>query len=150
MNGFNQEKIAAFEAAETLTLNIGGQEVVLTSEDVEVITQDIPGWTVQSDGDITVALDIELDDALRFEGIAREFVNRIQNLRKDSGLEVTDKINLKIQRDDRINQAVESNIRYICSETLAEDLALLDVVEGGAAVELDEQISTKILIEKLN
>ena len=141
---------AAFESAESLTLNIGGQEVVLTSEDVEVITQDIPGWTVQSDGDITVALDIELDDALRFEGIAREFVNRIQNLRKDSGLEVTDKINLKIQRDDRINQAVESNIKYICSETLAEDLVLLDVVEGGAAVELDEQISTKISIEKLN
>ena len=150
VNGFDQEKIAAFEAAETLTLNIGGQEVVLTSEDVEVITLDIPGWTVQSDGDITVALDIELDDVLRFEGIAREFVNRIQNLRKDSGLEVTDKINLKIQRDDRINQAVESNIRYICSETLAEDLVLLDVVEGGVAVDLDEQISTKISIEKLN
>jgi len=150
VNGFDQEKIAAFETAGTLTLNIGGQEVVLTSEDVEFITQDIPGWTVQSDGDITVALDIELDDALRFEGIAREFVNRIQNLRKDSGLEVTDKINLKIQRDDRINQAVESNIKYICSETLAVDLLLLDVVEGGAAVELDEQISTKISIEKLN
>jgi len=150
VNGFDQEKIAAFETAGTLTLNIGGQEVVLTSEDVEFITQDIPGWTVQSDGDITVALDIELDDALRFEGIAREFVNRIQNLRKDSGLEVTDKINLKIQRDDRINQAVESNIKYICSETLAVDLVLLDVVEGGAAVELDEQISTKISIEKLN
>jgi isoleucyl-tRNA synthetase len=150
VNGFSQERIAEFETAGGMDLSIDGQAVTLTREDVEIVTQDIPGWSVQTDGEITVALDVTLNEDLKFEGIAREFVNRIQNLRKDSGLEVTDKINLKIQRDDRINEAVESNIKYICSETLAVDLVLQDTVEGGTSVDLDEQISTTISIEKLN
>lgn len=150
VNGFSQERIAEFETDGGMDLSIEGEAVTLTREDVEIVTQDIPGWSVQSDGEITVALDVTLNEALKFEGIAREFVNRIQNLRKDSGLEVTDKINLKIQRDDRINEAVESNIKYICSETLAVDLVLQDTVEGGTLVDLDEQISTIISIEKLN
>lgn len=150
VNGFSQERIAEFETDGGMDLSIEGEAVTLTREDVEIVTQDIPGWSVQSDGEITVALDVTLNEALKFEGIAREFVNRIQNLRKDSGLEVTDKINLKIQRDDRINEAVESNIKYICSETLAVDLVLQDTVEGGTLVDLDEQISTTISIEKLN
>lgn len=150
VNSFDQERISAFETAGGVELEIAGEKVRLDAEDVEVITQDIPGWTVQSDGEITVALDITIDDELKFEGIAREFVNRIQNMRKDSGLEVTDKINLRIQRDDRINQAIENNKKYICSETLAVELNLLDTLSDGTSVDLDEQITTKIAIEKLN
>lgn len=147
---FSQDDIATIQNTGEFHLEVEGEKVALDLQDVEISTQDIPGWTVASEGEITVALDINLSEALKEEGIAREFVNRIQNLRKDSGLDVTDRINLRIQRHTAIDSALQNNLNYICSETLANDLALVEDIEDGQEVEIDESISTKISIEKLN
>lgn len=152
INQFSQDDITAFEKNQGTTLSIDGQEVVLDSNDAEITTQDIPGWLVATEKGITVALDITISDELREEGIAREFVNRIQNLRKDSGLEVTDKIHLKILNHSEINNAVNNNKDYICSETLAGKLDLVEEMKQntGVRVELEENVSTLISIQKLN
>ncbi len=152
VNQFTQDEINEFEKNEGVTLTIEGQEVILDGNDAEITTQDIPGWLVITEKGITVALDITISPQLREEGIAREFVNRIQNLRKDSGLEVTDKIHLKILSHNEINNAVNNNKDYICSETLAGKLDLVEELKQneGLTVELEENISTVISIEKLN
>ncbi|PCI97123.1 MAG: isoleucine--tRNA ligase [Flavobacteriales bacterium] len=152
VNQFGADEIAELESKDSKNLTIEGQEVLLELADVEISTQDIPGWLVQSEGGITVALDIILSDELREEGMAREFVNRIQNLRKDSGLEVTDKIHLKILKHEQINEAINKNKNYICSETLAGKLDLVDEMKqnNGITVELEDKVRTKISIEKLN
>ncbi|TXB67093.1 isoleucine--tRNA ligase [Vicingus serpentipes] len=149
---FNQDDITAFEKNNGTTLTIDGQEVVLDGNDAEISTQDIPGWLVITEKGTTVALDITLSPELREEGIAREFVNRIQNLRKDSGLEVTDKIHLKILSHQEINNAVNNNKDYICSETLAGQLDLVEELKQneGSLVEIEENVSTMISIEKMN
>ena len=92
-------------------------------EDFEITTDDIPGWLVASEGRMTVALDVTLTDELKREGIAREIINRVQNLRKDSGLEVNDRIRLTIDTNDLVRQAIESNNEYICNEVLAKEIA---------------------------
>jgi isoleucyl-tRNA synthetase len=149
--GLSQQDIAAIEKQQGWNGNLDGVEVELVVEDFEIIADDIPGWMVAVDGNLTVALDITLNAALIEEGIAREFVNRIQNLRKDSGLDVTDRILLTIKADDKINEAIKNNLVYICSETLAESLQLVENVEGRKTmVEIDELISTEIGIQKLN
>ena len=102
------------------------------------------------DGPITVALDLTLNAELIEEGIARELVNRIQNLRKDSGLELTDRIALYIKKQDGINQAVENNLKYISAETLAGKLELVDTIDNGLNVEVDDNLSTEISIQRLN
>ncbi len=148
-----QANIADLEANKTFPLTLeDGQTVDLSPEDVEVTSKDIPGFLVQSEAGITVALDITLSDELKEEGIAREFVNRIQNLRKDSGLEVTDKIHLKILSHQEINNAVNNNKDYICSETLAGQLDLVSDLNknDGTLVEFDNDISTLISLEKIN
>jgi isoleucyl-tRNA synthetase len=152
VNQFGADEISELESSGSKNMAIEGQEVVLEITDVEISTQDIPGWLVQSEGGITVALDIVLSDELKAEGMAREFVNRIQNLRKESGLEVTDKIHLKILKHNEINDAINQNKNYICSETLAGKLDLVDEMKqnDGITVELEEEISTVISIEKLN
>ncbi|MCB0400742.1 MAG: isoleucine--tRNA ligase [Flavobacteriales bacterium] len=148
---FSQDEINAFEKNQGTTLQVEGQEVVLDSLDAEITTQDIPGWLVITEKGMTVALDITITQELKEEGIAREFVNRIQNLRKDSGLEVTDKIHLKILNRSEINDAVNNNKDYICSETLAGQLDLVDELKQneGISVELDDDVSTLISLEKL-
>ncbi len=148
---FSQDDINEFEKNAGATLTIEGQEVILDSNDAEITTQDIPGWLVVTERGVTVALDITITENLREEGIAREFVNRIQNLRKDSGLEVTDKIHLKILNHSEINNAVNNNKDYICSETLAGQLDLVDELKQneGISVELDEDVSTLISLQKL-
>ncbi|MEQ8925092.1 MAG: DUF5915 domain-containing protein [Fulvivirga sp.] len=101
--------------------------------------QDIPGWSVATEGRITVALDITLDDDLRKEGIARDLVNRVQNLRKDMGLEVQDKINISIEKNEElVNAALEANKEYICSETQALSLLIIDSLVDGNELEMDE------------
>jgi isoleucyl-tRNA synthetase len=116
-----------------------GSVIALTLEDVEIRSQDIPGWSVASEGNVTVALDINLTDDLREEGIARDVVNRVQNLRKDMGLDVQDKIKISIQKSDElINSALSSNKEYICEETQALSLDILDMVSGATEVEMDE------------
>jgi isoleucyl-tRNA synthetase len=133
-------------------ITIAATEIVLENEDVEIIPVDIPGWKVANSGSLTVALDVSISDELKQEGLAREVVNRIQNIRKDKGLDVTDKILVRIQQNAKLDSAIKNNLSYICSETLTGDLQLVDSLTSAGAnlVELDETISTMISIEKLN
>jgi isoleucyl-tRNA synthetase len=122
----------------------------MTPEDFEIIPVDIPGWKVANSGNFTVALDITLNETLIHEGIARELVNRIQNIRKDKGLEVTDKINIKIQRNNTLDPAIKSNLTYICTETLTDKLEVVEAIAQaeGILVEVDENTSTLISVQK--
>ncbi len=144
--------IAAIEKTGKFDMNIEGEVITLELEDVEIIPVDIPGWKVANSGQITVALDVTLTDALKEEGLARELVNRIQNLRKDGGLNVTDKILVKIQQNDALDTAIQNNLSYICAETLTGDLQVVQNLSSTTAssVEVDELVSTLISIEKLN
>ena len=150
INALGQEEIAIFEKEEKYLLELDGQKVVLSLEDVEIMSEDIPGWLVANEGKLTVALDIEVTDELREEGIAREFVNRIQNLRKDSGFDVTDKIKLSIQKNESLNKAVEKHADYIGAQTLAIEVKLVDKCNDNAAVtvDIDDEISTLMQIVK--
>ncbi|MDA0882075.1 MAG: DUF5915 domain-containing protein, partial [Bacteroidetes bacterium] len=150
INALGQEQISILERTGELMINVDGQEFRLEPSDVEILTDDIPGWTVSVDGPITVALDLTLNAELIEEGIARELVNRIQNLRKDSGLELTDRIALYIKKQDGINQAVENNLKYISAETLAGKLELVDTIDNGLNVEVDDNLSTEISIQRFN
>ena len=152
VNQFGADEITELESNGSKNLTIEGQDVVLELTDVEISTEDVPGWLVQSEGGITVALDIVLSDDLKEEGMAREFVNRIQNLRKESGLEVTDKIHIRILKHNEINQAINNNKNYICSETLAGQLDLVEELEEneGVSVDLENDVTTVISIQKLN
>lgn len=152
VNQFDQEQIQAIERDGKITLDLDCTPFELLAEDVEISTKDIPGWTVASEGPVTVALDITITDDLRSEGIARELVNRIQNMRKDSGLEVTDMINLFVEKQPEIEQAVNINKKYICAETLASQLILEEAItkEKAMEVEVEEGLSTRIFIEKIN
>ena len=107
----------------------------------------IEGWLVANEGALTVALDVTITEELRREGIARELVNRIQNLRKDSGFEVTDRIDVKLQKDNQVVNAVNQNIDYIKTETLTEELEIIDQVNNGIEIAFDE-VNTKLFIEK--
>ena len=144
--------ITELEKTGQFKMNIEGDEIVLEAEDVEIIPIDIPGWKVANSGQITVALDVTLNDALREEGLARELVNRIQNLRKETGLALTDKILVKIQQNDALDTAIQNNLSYICAETLTGDLQVVQnlTLTTANAVEVDELVSTLISIEKLN
>jgi isoleucyl-tRNA synthetase len=144
--------IAGIEKTGQFKMNVEGEEILLELEDVEIIPVDIPGWKVANSGQITVALDVTLSDSLKEEGLARELVNRIQNLRKDSGLDVTDKILVKIQQNDALDTAIQNNLSYICAETLTGDLQVVQNLSAATAnsVEVDELVSTLISIEKLN
>ncbi|MFC7775017.1 isoleucine--tRNA ligase [Flavobacterium sp. GCM10027622] len=147
IQGFSQEQIAEIERKGEISIVISGNSVNLTTQDVEISSQDIEGWLVANSNGITVALDITISDELRKEGIARELVNRIQNIRKDSGFEVTDKIKVAMLKQGEIQQAVEANLDYIKSETLTEELAFTESIENGTEIEFDE-LRTKILISK--
>lgn len=148
INKMSQEEIATFERESKYEININGEIATLEITDVEIISEDIPGWLVTNEGNLTVALDINLTDELRQEGIAREFINRIQNLRKESGFDVTDKISLKIQKHEAINTAVENFKDYIGTQTLATSIELEENIENGKNVELDNEIATSIEIIK--
>jgi len=126
-------------------------EVELLAEDVEIIPVDIPGWKVANSGNVTVALDIHIDDELRNEGIAREIVNRIQNLRKDNGYEVVDKINVQLQSHNLLNTSVSKNIDYIRAEILANSFEIVEQIADNQAVllEIEEGLATKVYIEKV-
>jgi isoleucyl-tRNA synthetase len=150
INGFGQQEIQDIETEGSYKIAIEGQEIEILLSDVEIITEDIPGWVVTNLGNLTVALDITITEQLQEEGIARELVNRIQNLRKDNGFEVTDNINLTIEKKNGLISAIENNFAYICSETLAEKLELSDTInsEEKVLIELTDDVSTNILISK--
>ncbi len=147
---FDNERIKQFESEGKDILHISGQEVVIELTDVEILTQDIPGWLISNIGTLTVALDITITDELKEEGIARELVNRIQNIRKDKQFEVTDKINVKIEKNNGLIPAVNRNLSYICSETLADSLELVDNLDDNEKqiIELSDELKTHIIITK--
>lgn len=150
MNNMKQEDIIQLEKEGKYDLNIDNQTIPLTLDDVEITSEDIPGWLVTTDGEITVALDITITNELRQEGIAREFVNRIQNLRKDKSFKVTDKIEIRIQRHNQINKAIEKHKNYIGNQTLAGSVTLVDSLNNDAdVIEIDKDVKTLIKIEKI-
>ena len=146
-NTMSQEDIRNFEKNGGATITVEGQEVNLILEDALITTEDIPGWTVTTQDNMTVALDITITPELFEEGLAREIINRVQNMRKDSGLEVTDKIILTIEKNNDIMKPVERFGEYICSETLAT-LEMADKLEGVESQELVDNISAKLTIKK--
>jgi len=147
VNNFSAEDIKHIEQKGNLDVEINGKSVTLQLDDVEITSQDIEGWLVANEGALTVALDVTITDDLRQEGIARELVNRIQNLRKDSGFNVTDRIDVLLQKDDNIVSAVNTNIEYIKTETLTEELEIKDQINNGIEITFDN-INTKLFIQK--
>ncbi|MEW4923480.1 isoleucine--tRNA ligase [Algibacter sp. 2305UL17-15] len=144
---FTAEDINKIEQNGNFDVVINEKNITLELEDVEITSQDIEGWLVANEGNLTVALDVTISEELKQEGIARELVNRIQNLRKDSGFEVTDRIDVKLQRDEQIKQAVASNIEYIKTETLTEELEIIDQINNGIEIAFDD-VNTKLFITK--
>jgi isoleucyl-tRNA synthetase len=142
-----QPDIQEIERLGQISMVINGKDVTLGIDEVEISSQDIEGWLVASSGAITVALDVTITEELRKEGIARELVNRIQNLRKDSGFEVTDKIDVKLQKDGFVEKAVADNMTYIKTETLTAQLYFEDHLEEGTEIAFD-QVNTKLIIQK--
>ena len=147
---FTQEQIAAIEAAPETVLDLGGERIAVTPADFEITSEDMPGWLVTSEGKLTVALDITVTDSLRREGVARELINRIQNIRKDSGLEVTDRIRVEIEAKEAVVEAVAAYADYIGQQTLAREVRTTAVPEGEFVVdsEIDEE-PLKIAVTKL-
>ena len=150
IGGMSQSEIAAFERNGTFNAIIEGENVILALEDVEIFSEDIPGLQVTSEGSITVALDITVTPELRLEGIAREFVNRIQNLRKESDFEVTDKIILRIVRHPDLSEALDKYSEYIGNQTLATKVELINHLSDGVGklIEIEKGIETLIQVEK--
>ena len=147
---FTQEQIAAVESAPETTLDLGGERITVTAADFEITSEDMPGWLVTSEGKLTVALDITVTDDLRREGVARELINRIQNIRKDSGFEVTDHIRVEIEAKEAVVGAVAAYADYIGQQTLARDVRTAALPEGEFVVdsEIDEE-PLKIAVTKL-
>ena len=147
---FTQEQIAAVESAPETTLDLGGERITVTAADFEITSEDMPGWLVTSEGKLTVALDITVTDDLRREGVARELINRIQNIRKDSGFEVTDRIRVEIEAKEAVVGAVAAYADYIGQQTLARDVRTAALPEGEFVVdsEIDEE-PLKIAVTKL-
>jgi isoleucyl-tRNA synthetase len=147
VTNFSAEDINKIEQNGVLDIEVNGKNITLALDDVEITSQDIEGWLVANEGNLTVALDVTISDNLRSEGIARELVNRIQNLRKDSGFEVTDRIDVKLQSNSQINTAIHTNISYIKAETLTEGLEIIDKLENGIEIAFDD-VNTKLFIQK--
>ena len=148
INQLNDLDIEKIESGSSIIVDIEGDELVLEPTDIEIVSEDIEGWLVASEKGITVALDITLNERLINEGICRELVNKIQTLRKDSGLQVTDKIILKIQKDNIIEKAIFENQNYILNETLAENLEFVDSIEDGVEIQFDN-INSKLYLTKI-
>ena len=144
---FSQQEINNLEQQTAQILNLPSGDVNITLNDVEITSEDIPGWLVATEGKLTVALDISISPELFDEGIAREIVNRIQNIRKNSNFDVTDKINIQVEKNEIIAKAVNAFYDYISSQTLAANISFADNIEHGADMELDD-IFVKVKIEK--
>ena len=149
INQFNQENINKLEKEGFFKIDLDGKLIEINISDVEILTEDIPGWVVANIDKITVALDITITEQLKNEGIARELVNRIQNIRKDLNFEVTDKISVELEKKDFINNAINENYDYICSEILAESLILIDKIDdkNKLSVEItdDDNVFIKVM-----
>lgn len=148
VGAFTQEDIAQIEREQKYTLNLASGVVEMTIEDVEITSEDIPGWLVASEGKLTIALDITITDELRQEGIARELINRIQNIRKDSNFDVTDKVVITLQKHAEIDAAIANFKDYIAGQTLATDIILAETVNNGVEIDLDNELILKIDVQK--
>ena len=148
IQGMNQEDIMAFEAAGTFTLNVEGQDATIERADVEIISEDIPGWLVANEGRLTVALDITVTEELRKEGLARELVNRIQNLRKSNGFDITDKITVTVLSSDEMDEAIKEYNEYIANQVLAVSVEITDHAISDATVLDFEDFNLSVRIEK--
>jgi isoleucyl-tRNA synthetase len=144
---FSADDINKIETEGSYPLEVGGESIQLELVDVEISSEDIPGWTVTSLNGNTVALDINISDKLAEEGLARELINRIQNLRKDSGLEVTDRIDISLTADEKLSAAISHNLNYICSETLADELRIAtEDISDGHEIELVNDLTTTVCL----
>ncbi|MCR5152487.1 MAG: isoleucine--tRNA ligase [Prevotella sp.] len=143
MAQLTQDQIEELEKQGSLNINVDGTDLVVEAADVDIISEDIPGWLVANDGNLTVALEVELDDDLRNEGMAREIINRVQNIRKDSGLEITDRINITIEPNDQTNKAIEAYGDYIRTQVLADEIIISDNDAPKVAFD-DFELSIKI------
>lgn len=144
-----QPDILAFEHDGSTTVQLDGAECVIDVADVEIISQDIPGWLVANEGSITVALDITVTDALRNEGMARELVNRIQNIRKNKGFEITDRIRVVINPDARVEAALKDFADYIAQQVLAVDLAMRPVVRDDMVDAANDDLNVSIEVDRV-
>ena len=151
VNAMTQDEIISFEQQRSLSFNIGNQKVLVENGDLDIITEDIPGWVVATEGSLTVALDITVTDELALEGLARDFINRLQNLRKELNFDVTDKIVVNVEKNEGLYRAISEKYDYICSDTLAERI---NFTEPGARMiteyffELDEETKIPLMIAK--
>ena len=143
--------INSIERNNSFEIALAEGPINITLEDVQILSEDIPGWLVANEGRYTVALDIKISDELRMEGIARELINRVQNIRKDSGFEVTDKIKITIKKHEGLNNAVIAHKDYIAGQTLAKEINLVDSELNGNSIviELDDELKTSISVEKI-
>ena len=135
-----QHEIALLESQKTFSLTIENQPIEIKIDDVEIFAEDIPGWSVANKDNMTVALDINVTPELQEEGNARELVNRIQKIRKESGLDVTDRINVNIQDFPTLNSAIINYSDYICAEILADSINILPIVENGEQIEVNDVV----------
>lgn len=147
INTLEAEAIATIESKGELQLSVGEETITLLLDDVEIISEDIEGWLVATNAGLTVALDVNITDELKKEGLARELINRIQNQRKNTGFDVTDKIIIELQKDDILQEAVLENMLYIRNETLTESLNFVDNLDEGEELEFDG-VKTKMAIKK--
>ena len=138
INNFSDAQLTELEEKGTIDIVLTNATYPVTSDDVEIIAEDVPGWQVTNLGKLTVALDINISTELKEEGVAREVINRIQNLRKDLGFEVIDKIKITLQNNPVIAKAVANNLSYICAETLATSLNLSENLTEGDKIEIEE------------
>lgn len=148
INNLDADGIKKIEQNGVLDVVVNTKSITLERSDVEITSQDIEGWLVASSAGLTVALDVTITDDLKKEGIARELVNRIQNLRKDSGFELTDRIIVSFQKDEQISNAINTNLEYIKTETLAKEVRISDHLDNGTEVAFDD-VNTKLFIEKI-
>ena len=146
VDAFSQEQIAELETIGKIDLSVENQEVTIEKEDVEIFSEDIPGWLVANEGNLTVALEVELTDELRQEGMARELINRIQNLRKDTGLEITDRISVVVSPNEQTDAAIKTYGDYIASQVLADSIEIAQ--NNGAEIDFDD-FKLNIKIEKV-
>ena len=145
MNSLSQDEIAQFEQSGNYTFDLQGEPVSVDVADVEIISEDMPGWLVSNEGNLTVALEVDLTDELKREGMARELINRIQNLRKETGFEITDRIIVTVQPNEEAVAAIDSFGEFIKNQVLANDILVAE--NDGTEVEFDD-FKLKILVQK--
>ena len=143
----SQEQISELEKNGSITLQVEGVDALIELADVEIFSEDVPGWTVANEGALTVALDVEVTEELKREGIAREIVKKIQAIRKESGFEITDRIAVTLSSDEVSDAAVEQFREYICNQVLADSIVVNSSIVSNETIELDGA-SIKVSVEK--